>query len=90
MIEDLISRGVKKIFVGGFSMGGCLSLYLLQRIRLCQKSGEGQWWKTIQGIFTLGSFVIHQSTLYDSLKDMHEAYGHSLPLPPVFMMHGTA
>lgn len=60
------------IFLGGHSMGGCLSLYGLRK-ELNPK---------IRGIFSMGSFLIDKSVVFDKKVKLPSS---SLP---VFMMHG--
>lgn len=73
----LIDKGAKTydhIFLGGISMGGCLSLHGL-RTDLNPK---------VRGIFSMGSFLVSSSIVLDEKKKL----GASSKLP-VFMMHGV-
>jgi predicted esterase len=63
------------IFVGGFSMGGCLCLHLL-RHRLPPN---------VRGIFTMGSFLVGGSVVVNKAQLFKDT-----PHMSVLMMHGSA
>lgn len=60
------------IIVGGFSMGGCLTLSLL-RANLSSK---------VKGIFSMGSFLVESSLVNEGILSL------SSSKLPIFMMHG--
>lgn len=64
------------IFLGGMSMGGCLSLHGLRK-NLHPK---------VRGIFSMGSFLVNKSVMFDKSAPLAP----SASSMPVLMMHGTA
>lgn len=69
---EQIMHNYDHIFIGGFSMGGCLALHALRKE--CPSN--------LRGIFSLGSFVVQGSALVVGPLDPRAA---SVPL---LMMHG--
>lgn len=74
LVDQEVSRGVdvKRIFLGGFSMGGSLALQMGYRFR-----------PDIGGIFVCSSFLNHGSKVYEVLESSPETRR-----PPLFMSHG--
>lgn len=64
------------IFLGGISMGGCLSLHGLRK----------NMHPKVRGIFTMGSFLVNKSIMFDISVPLAP----SASSMPVLMMHGTA
>lgn len=63
---------LNRIVVGGFSMGGSLSLYTAFK-----------YIPGLAGVFALSSFLNKESMVYDSLQNNKE-----LASVPIFMCHG--
>ncbi|KAJ1528683.1 hypothetical protein ONE63_007077 [Megalurothrips usitatus] len=76
IVNSEVKRGVplNRIVIGGFSMGGGMSLHLGYR-----------YLKGIAGVFALSSFLSTTSCVYESLEKQK-----SETAPPLFMCHGTA
>ncbi|XP_058790137.1 lysophospholipase-like protein 1 [Phymastichus coffea] len=75
LIDKEIAEGipVKRIAVGGFSMGGCLALHLAYRYQ-----------RSIAGCLAMSAFLNNESSVYESLKnDKFSA------LPELLQFHGT-
>jgi len=75
-IDSLVAEGIpaERIAVGGFSMGGGISLQLAFRSR-----------HKIGAVFALSSFMNEGAAAYDQLQS-----NASLPRPPMFIRHGAA
>ncbi|KAK3931830.1 Lysophospholipase-like protein 1 [Frankliniella fusca] len=76
IVNSEVKRGIPlhRIVIGGFSMGGGMSLHLGYR-----------YLKGVAGVFALSSFLSYSSSVYKSLEN-DKASRH----PPLFMCHGTA
>ena len=73
------------IFVGGFSMGGCLALHLLRA------EAEGRLPRAVRGLFSMGSFLVESSAVLGPWTEGPNGGPRSTSSAlPVFMMHGTA
>jgi len=70
-------------FLGGISMGGCLSLHGLRR--------QGLLNPKVRGIFSMGSFLVNNSIVFKDLSTWHSSLpnGDGVSGVPVLMMHGT-
>lgn len=68
-----IEHNYDHLFIGGFSMGGGLALHALRQQGLSK----------LRGVFSLGSFLVHNSAVFNVSK------GH-LASVPVLMMHGKS
>lgn len=75
MIQREINLGVspERIIVGGFSMGGALSLHIAYHLR-----------QDIGGVFACSSFLNKDSVVYESLQGV----GKDTKLPKLLMFHG--
>lgn len=75
LIEREINLGISpdRIIVGGFSMGGALSLHIAYHLR-----------RDLGGVFACSSFLNKDSVVYDSL----ESVGKETKLPKLLMFHG--
>ncbi|XP_034238807.1 lysophospholipase-like protein 1 [Thrips palmi] len=76
IVNSEVKRGIPlhRIVIGGFSMGGGMSLHLGYR-----------YLRGIAGVFALSSFLSTTSCVYKSLEQEK-----SPKLPPLFMCHGSA
>lgn len=76
IVNSEVKRGIPlhRIVIGGFSMGGGMSLHLGYR-----------YLKGIAGVFALSSFLASQSCVYKVLEEEKPS-----KVPPLFMCHGTA
>jgi len=73
------------IFVGGFSMGGCLALHLLRA------EADGRLPRAVRGLFSMGSFLVERSAVLGAWTEGPDGGPRSTSSAlPVFMMHGTA
>lgn len=70
------------VFIGGFSMGGCLALHVLRRYGDFAQASGGK----LRGLFSLGSFTPLLSAAITQLPKL-EARGRKIPIP-VLMLHG--
>lgn len=75
MIQREINLGIppERIIVGGFSMGGALSLHIGYHLR-----------RDIGGVFACSSFLNKDSVVYESLQGV----GKDAKLPKLLMFHG--
>lgn len=64
------------LFLGGFSMGGALSLHTAYNIN-----------RDVAGVFGLSSFLNNDSVVYDTLKKFRAEQPND-PLPNLLMFHG--
>ncbi|KAE8746425.1 hypothetical protein FOCC_FOCC006920, partial [Frankliniella occidentalis] len=76
IVNNEVKRGVplSRIVIGGFSMGGGMSLHLGYR-----------YLRGVAGVFALSSFLPFSSNVYKSLENDKTS-----KTPPLFMCHGTA
>ncbi|KPJ06339.1 Lysophospholipase-like protein 1 [Papilio machaon] len=74
LIKSEVDGGIpiNRIIVGGFSMGGALSLYTGYR-----------WERNLAGVFAFSSFLNNQSIVY---QDLIKSSG--IKLPPLLQIHG--
>ena len=75
------------VFIGGFSMGGCLGIHILRHLEKFQSACDGK----LRGLFSIGSFVPLLSVAITGLPK--RAVSPSIPTPqstkvPLLMMHG--
>lgn len=79
IVEELIKREInlgvppERIIVGGFSMGGALSLHIGYHLR-----------RDIGGVFACSSFLNKDSIVYESLSTIEQG----TQLPKLLMFHG--
>ncbi|KAK3881355.1 hypothetical protein Pcinc_014200 [Petrolisthes cinctipes] len=74
LIDQEVKLGIdiKRIVIGGFSMGGSMALQMAYRFR-----------PDIGGVFVLSSFLNKESKVYETLSGCPDT-----PRPPLFMCHG--
>lgn len=79
IIQVEINAGIplNRILVGGFSMGGSMSLHLGYRKNF-----------NLGGIFALSSFLSPESEVYDAIA-AHRKINIDVPMPELFMAHGN-
>ncbi|XP_076234396.1 lysophospholipase-like protein 1 [Calliopsis andreniformis] len=76
LIDTEMSNGISsnRIIVGGFSMGGALSMYLSYKYQT-----------SLAGCFAMSSFLNNNSFVYEHLKT-----NSGINTPPLLQFHGTA
>jgi predicted esterase len=91
LLQNLVTDPTfSHVFIGGFSMGGGISLQVYSRISQFQKACNGK----LRGLFSMGSFHPNSSRLLRvvaELRRRHEAEGNKgVPKDwvPVLMLHG--
>lgn len=77
IVNAEINSGISpdRIIIGGFSMGGCMSLHFGYRSH-----------QNLKGIFALSSFLSGESPVFDAIKKRTKNNGST---PELFMAHGT-